>query len=561
MLTIKNLSARFDRFAVLRGVDLELQAGEVLALIGESGTGKTTLGRAIMGLSEARLTGEIVFCGQNLLSLSKKQLQQIRWQKIAMVFQNVEAAFNPLYPIIDQVMEPVLVHTDLTATDARKKAASWLERVGLERQLHSRYPHQLSGGQKQKALVAMTLILDPEVLILDEPTAALDPLGRLEVLKLLQELREHRTMLVITHDFASAAQLADRLAVLYGGQLVEIGPAEEVLDNPRHPYTRGLIRSYPNMTTTKELQGIPGKLEWPERGCPFALRCTQKIDQCLQVCPQLAGEGSHRIACHRGGIVPLIRCEGLSKRYEDVQVLDGVDLTVLEGETVALVGESGSGKTSLAKCIMGLEEYQGQVWLKQQPIRKRNRDFYRQVQMVFQSPAASLSHRQTVLEAVGEPLEVQGLGKPVANKEKVQQVLQEVQLPWNEEFLDEHVHHLSGGEAQRVTIARALILNPSLLIADEPTSALDPSVQAKILKLLLQLQENRGLGILFITHDLALARKISDRIIVLRQGRIVEEGPSYRVAVSPKAPYTRQLMAAAPGWTAGFQAVTVVEIA
>ncbi|NLC76324.1 MAG: ABC transporter ATP-binding protein [Clostridia bacterium] len=561
MLKITDLRARFGDFAVLRGIDLEVQAGEVLALIGESGTGKTTLARAILGLSQARLAGEINFNGQNLLTMSKEQWQKVRWRHIAMVFQNVEEAFNPLYPVLDQVMEPLLVHTDLSVDQAREKAVAWLEKVGLAGTLHRRYPHQLSGGQKQKALIAMAFILEPSLLILDEPTSALDPLGRLEVLHLLRELRQNRTMLIITHDFATAAQLADRVAVLYGGKLAEVGPAGELLENPRHPYTRGVLRSYPNMTTTKELQGIPGNLEWTEVGCPFAPRCTQQLDVCQRESPALAGPAEHRIACHRGGIVPLLRCQGLSQEYEGMPVLKQVELTLYEGETVALVGESGSGKTTLAKCIMGLVPYQGQLWLKEKPVAKRHKEFYRQVQMVFQSPAASLSHRHTVLEAVAEPLEIQGLGKTVELKEKVQQVLAEVQLPWDEEFLAELVHHLSGGEAQRVAIARALILNPALLIADEPTSALDPSVQAKIIKLLLQLQENRGLGILFITHDLALARKISDRIVVLKQGRIVEEGPSHRVAVSPQHPYTRRLLEAAPGWQAPFPGTGVEETA
>lgn len=548
MLTIKNLSASFGSLHVLRGINLEIRQGEVLALIGESGTGKTTLGRAVMGLTEARLEGEIFLDGEEILTKPSPELRKIRWHKIAMVFQNVEQAFNPLLPVIDQVMEPLISHQGLSRKEALAKAAQWLMKVGLDQQLHKRYPHQLSGGQKQRALIAMALILDPQVLILDEPTSALDPLGRQEMIELLQKLGKGRTMLLITHDFASAAQLADRVAVLYGGKLVEDGPVTQIMDAPKHPYTRGLIRSYPNMTTTKELQGIPGRLEWTDRGCPFASRCTQAEDICFKECPELPQEGSHRVACHLGGIIPLIYAEDLSHDYDGVKTLDGIRLLLREGETVALVGESGSGKTTLAKCLMGLEPYQGKVWFRQRLLEKRDKGFFRQVQMVFQSPNASLSHRMTVLEAVGEPLEIQGMGKPVDNRERIQEVLREVHLPWDEQFLAEHVHHLSGGEAQRVAIARALILNPRLLIADEPTSALDPSVQAKIIKLLLNIQENRGLGILFITHDFALARKVSDRVIVLKEGRVVEEGLSHQISACPKHPYTKKLLQAAAGW-------------
>lgn len=550
MLKINQLTARFGDFFVLKEIDLELKQGEIFALIGESGTGKTTFGKAILGLSEAQMTGQIIFKGQEILNAPLETWEKIRWRKIAMVFQNVEEALNPLKRIAAQVMEPLTLIAGKTQKLAREEAGKCLELVGLPSAYHDFYPHQLSGGQKQRALIAMALILSPDFLILDEPTSALDPLGRMEVLELLAQLKGERTLMIATHDFASVAHLADRVAVLYGGNLVETGSAFQVLESPRHPYTRGLIRAYPNMTTTKELQGIPGRLERPEKGCAFAPRCTQKQEICLEDLPKpTANEmGEHHVACHLGGIIPLIICKDLTKIYDKIRALEQVELTLYEGETVAVVGESGSGKTTLAKCLMGLEPYTGQVWLKNELQGKRSRDFYRQVQMIFQHPSASLSHRQTVFEAISEPVLIQGLHREGCLKTKIKQLLEEVQLPNDEQFLEEPVHHLSGGEAQRVAIARGLILNPSFLIADEPTSALDPSIQAKILKLLLQVQENRGLGILFITHDFAIARKVSDRIVVLEKGRIVEEGPSHRIAVAPKHPSTKRLLEAAPGW-------------
>jgi peptide/nickel transport system ATP-binding protein len=340
--------------------------------------------------------------------------------------------------------------------------------------------------------------------------------------------------------------LSEKLAVLYGGRIIETGLTQEVLRHPRHPYTRALIRAYPNMTTVKDLQGIKGRMTRPVSGCPFHPRCTQAIGICSKEIPPLAQSRRRRVACHRGGIVTLLSVVDLSKSFDSLKAVDSVSLYIASGETLALVGQSGSGKTTLAKTIMGLHTtYDGTVRLESDKVIDRGKDFYKRVQMIFQNPGESLSHRMSVLELVMEPLEVQGIGAKRQRREKAIQTIGEVELPQTEAFLSTYPHHLSGGEMQRVAIARALVLDPDLLIADEPTAFLDASIGAKILKLLLDLQEHRGLSMLYITHDIAAARKVSDRIAVMLEGRIIEEGPSNEIVTEPKQAYTRKLLGSA----------------
>ncbi|HAA89830.1 MAG TPA: ABC transporter ATP-binding protein [Peptococcaceae bacterium] len=552
MLEIKNLKVSYNGLTVLKGIDLTLKKGESLAIIGETGAGKTTLALSILGLVEGHCTGEILFHGRNLLDLPEEELRSLRGRQIAMVFQNIEDALHPLYTISQQVMEAILVHGEKDEDFARERARRLLARVGFDERRAEAYPHQLSGGEKQRALICIALANDPEILILDEPTAALDALTKAEIIALLREVTREKATLVITHDIAAAAKLAERIAVLYGGRILEMGPTVELLEFPMHPYTRGLLRSYPNMTTTKDLQGIPGRMSHRVSGCPFHPRCTQKIAVCEQEVPELQKKNGRYLACHRGGIVPLLEVRNISKSFGKVEVLHDVDLTLYEGETLALVGESGSGKTTLAKTIMGLfKAEQGEVFLEGEKVLQRKKRFYERVQMVFQNPGESISHRMNVYQAVKEPLDVHGWGSESEKLEKVRKVLNEVELPADDGFLKKYPHHLSGGEAQRVAIARALVLNPKLLIADEPTSALDASVQAKILRLLLDLQEKRGLALLLITHDLALARKVSDRMAVMLQGSIVEEGPTSEVVSNPFHPYTKCLVEAAPALSRG----------
>ena len=548
MLSIKDLKVSFGKTQILRGVDLHLERGDCLALVGESGAGKTTLGMAIMGLAKGSATGEISFQEENLLAISEEELRDLRGRKMAMVFQNVEDALDPVQRIKDQIAEAILVHRRISAKIAGEEAAMHLNSVGLNSGKASMYPHQLSGGEKQRVLIAMALVNDPDLLILDEPTASLDALTKAEIIRLFRSAIVGRICIVITHDLSLAASLAKRMAVLYAGRIMEMGRTEDLLRNPRHPYTRGLIRSYPAMTATKDLQGILGRMVHGLPGCPFHERCTQRIDICsLQVPLQVEKDG-RTIACHRGGIVPLLEIENLSLAFGSHSALLDVSLSLNEGETLALVGESGSGKSTLSKVIMGLYEAdRGTVILEGRGVSKRDSAFYSRVQMIFQNPKESVSHRMNVLDAVLEPLQVQRKGSLEGRQHRAKEVLGMVELSIEDDFLKRYPHELSGGEVQRVAIARAIALGPKLLIADEPTSALDPSVQAKILKLLMNLQERMGLAMIFITHDIALARKVSDRMAVMHKGRIVEEGATNEILIRPRHPYTRRLLDCASG--------------
>jgi peptide/nickel transport system ATP-binding protein len=548
MLRIRGLKVSFGDREILREIDLDLDQGSPMSVIGESGAGKTTLGLAIMGLAEGNSSGEIVFEGKNLLEMSDDDFRLLRGNRIAMVFQNVENSLDPVYRAENQIAEAILSHSELNKKAAKLRVQKLLSSVGLSEEKGRSYPHQLSGGEKQRVIIAMALANDPDILILDEPTASLDALTNAEIRKLFKLAVSDRISLIITHDLSLAADLSERMAVLYAGRIVEMGRTEDLMGAPRHPYTRGLLRAYPGMNATKDLQGIPGRMVHGLKGCPFHQRCSQRIDICLIETPTLSEVGGRRVACHRGGIAPLLELRGIQKRFDSRQVLSDIDLALYEGETLALVGESGSGKTTLARIIMGLHEPDfGELFLGGSRVEKRGTDFYSHVQMIFQNPRESISHRMNVLRAVREPLDVLKKGSQEERLMRVREVLDHTELSSDQDFLEMYPHQLSGGEVQRVAIARALVLGPKLLIADEPTSALDPSVQAKILKLLLNLQEDMGLAILFVTHDIALARKVSDRIAVLLRGRIVEEGATNAILSSPSHPYTERLVGCAGG--------------
>ena len=481
MLSIRGLRVMMARTEILRGIDLDIDKGDCLAIIGESGAGKSTLGLSIMGLlSSGTVRGEVLLNGRDLLPLNEDELRRLR------------------------------------------------------------------GGEKQRVCIAMALANDPDLIILDEPTASLDAMTKMDIIHLLQSALHGRMALLITHDISLAQRLANRLAVLYAGRIMEVGDTSQILSSPTHPYTRGLVRSYPAICRAKDLQGIPGMMRHGLAGCPFHDRCTQRIEICKTEVPLLEEVRGRLVACHRGGIVPLLEVRELSVSFGSYPALSGVDLTLYEGETLAVVGESGSGKTTLSKAIMGLcQEGSGEIFLEGERVGKRDASFYSRVQMVFQNPKESVSHRMTVLDAVLEPLNVMQRGSPEERVARAKQVLRQAELPVNDRFLAKYPHQLSGGEVQRVAIARALALRPKLLIADEPTSALDPSVQAKILKLLLNLQERMGLGILLVTHDIAVARKVSDRIVVLLKGRIVEEGATDEILIGASHPYTQTLIESA----------------
>ncbi len=571
----------------LEEVTLKIPVRTCLALVGESGSGKTTLGKACMGLlpGTARQGGRIRLHGETVDRTHESALNRIRWQQIAMVFQNGSANLNPAHRIIDQVAEPLIQHRDLNRGEARDRSAEALETLGLPRGCHARYPHQLSGGQLQRAQIAMATILDPDLLILDEPTSALDALTKGMVSEVIQKrLARGKGVLLITHDLEFAVQNADPVAVLYLGQIMEILPSKALFSNPLHPYTLALKRSYPAMDTGRDLGGIRGDafyrtihqhghqddrkylhshIQVPESvhqdghappvGCLFGHRCTQAIAACHTGHVPLLRVGDHHVRCLRQGIADRIELAGAAKSYGSTLALGPTDLKLKAGEVLSLVGETGSGKTTLAMIAAGvLKPDQGRRYFEgrdmDQWIKKDYPSLARQVGVIYQNPAESISHRFSVLDAVAEPLRIHGAGNGRDDRlARVKACLHKVHLSTDDTFLERYPHELNMGALQRICMARALVLEPSLLIADEPTSSLDPSVQAKVLKLLLHLQIEIGLTLLFVTHDIGIARKISDRMGVMLRGRVVEVGPASSLLNQPRHPYTRRLIESVKG--------------
>lgn len=584
MLRIRDLSVTYrDGVVAIQALDrvgLELRAGQILALVGETGSGKTTLGKAMMGLlpNNARKAGSIKFRDQELIGLGETLLNRLRWSRMAMVFQNGAENLNPVHRVIDQIAEPLIHTLEMRPKEARRRAESLLLSMGLQRDETLRYPHELSGGQIQRALLAMALVLDPAILILDEPTASLDPMTKSFIAGVIVELRDRgKAILLITHDLDLVHSIADEVAVLYLGQIMERLPGRDLLSFPLHPYTVGLARSYPTLETTRDLGGIRGDAffrtlefgtsESPEvkmfqtasarspghpyelqKGCLFRPRCTQRIDPCGRETIALRTVGQHEVRCWRGGIVPMLELREVSKTYGDVVALHPTDLQIRAGEVFCLVGETGSGKTTLAMIAAGfLKPDRGKRFFDQEDmdqwIRRDYSSLAKKIGIIYQNPAESVSHRFTVFDIVAEPMRIHetDLGKEEIIS-RVLRALADVHLSTDDLFLKRYPHELNMGAIQRLCLARALVLDPILLVADEPTSALDPSVQAKVLRRLLDLQIERGLTLLFVTHNVGLARKIADRIGVMLRGRLLEVGPAHRVLSHPIHPYTHLLL-------------------
>jgi len=573
LLTIQDLHVTFsldgteDGWGVraVDGVSFDLGRGEALGIVGETGAGKTTIARALLGLHPPEcVRGSIRLGGQELVGLPEEKWRAIRWRRIALVVQSVGTALNPVYRVGEQIAEPMRYHLDLSPAEVLQRAEALAGRVGLEpRHLHA-YPHQLSGGEKQRALLAMALSCDPDVLVLDEPTSGQDMLSRARILELLQGLRREReiSLLVISHDLAAVACLAERVTVLYAGKLVEAGPARKVLEEPRHPYTWGLLHAYPDMTTARDLRGIrgtPPDPANPPRGCRFHPRCAQAVERCRWREPPMVEADGRLVACHLGGLQVLLQAEGLRKTFfvnslnpaGRVEAVRRADLEVREGEVVALVGETGSGKTTVGRMLVGLlRPDAGRVVFEgQDPLAAKGEErkrLMRRIQFIAQDPFDAVSPRLAVAEIVREPLDIQGIGTPAEREEKVRKALQAIGLPTAPAFLARRAYELSGGQLQRVAIARALVLEPKLIVADEPVSMLDPSEQAKVINQLKDIQNERGMALLLISHDLALVRKVADRVIVMYRGEIVEEGPASRIVTQPGHEHTRALLEAAP---------------
>ena len=575
LLRIKTLSVDFisetGTTTALKNISLSVDRSEILAIVGESGSGKSVTALSILQLltrTAIFTNGKIFFSedGENeldLLRLTKKQLAQIRGNKIAMIFQEPMTSLNPVFTCGYQVAESLQLHKGLAGGQARQQAIAWFEKVKLpepEKVFH-KYPHQLSGGQKQRVMIAMAMCCKPSLLICDEPTTALDVTVQKNILQLIKELQQEEKMgvLFITHDLAVVSEIADRIAVMYKGEIVESNNAKEIFTNPQHPYTKGLLACRPVfhrkgerlpvvsdfLETKSEVRGLKSEREVPEHGMPSP-----------------ASNLSLPTSDVRPQTTTLLKVENLSvwfpvkknlfgKALAYTKAVDDVSFDVLKGETLGLVGESGCGKTTLGRTLLRLiEPASGKIIYNGIDLTKKKvneiKPLRKDIQLVFQDPYSSLNPRLTIGNAIAEPLSVHGQFKnEQQRKEKVIDLLEKVNLDAN--HFNRYPHEFSGGQRQRIVIARALALNPSFIICDEPVSALDVSVQAQVLNLLNDIKKEFGFTSIFISHDLSVVRYISDRIMVMHKGRIVEHGAADEIYYQPKNDYTRSLVASIPG--------------
>jgi microcin C transport system ATP-binding protein len=525
LLEVRDLSVAFDvpggPVEAVRHVSFDMERGETLALVGESGSGKTVTALSIVQLLPYPLashpSGSIRFRGKELLGAPERILRQVRGNRIAMVFQEPMTSLNPLHTIEKQVNEVLFVHKAMGRADARARTLELLRLVGLpeaEQRLGA-YPHQLSGGQRQRVMIAMALANEPDLLIADEPTTALDVTVQAQILKLLKELQGKFGMavLLITHDLGIVKKVADRVCVMSQGEIVEAGPVADVYERPQHPYTQRLLAAQPK-----------GRPDRPPADTPVLLQSLG-----LKVWFPIKAGLFRRTVSH-------------------VKAVDGVSITVRAGRTLGVVGESGSGKTTLGLALLRLIRSEGGITFagrELQGLRSKDlRPLRREMQIVFQDPYGSLSPRLSIAQIVEEGLSVHRIGATGAERRAlIEQALVDVGL--DPETADRYPHEFSGGQRQRIALARAMVLRPRLVVLDEPTSALDMSVQAQIVDLLRELQSRYELAYLFISHDLRVVRALADEVMVMKDGRVVEEGVAARIFDQPQHPYTRALMAAA----------------
>jgi peptide/nickel transport system ATP-binding protein len=566
---------------VVEQLSLQLGEGEILGIVGESGSGKTTTALSLLGYSTrgAEITGgQLRFKGDELVM--DESMRANRGTDISYVPQDPSRSLNPALRISGAIRDVLDAHCDPSRLNGEAVTTA-LGRVGLVdiQSIGERYPHQLSGGQQQRVAIAMALSCDPAVVVLDEPTTGLDVVTQAKILEELLRLRDERgiSMVYVTHDLAVVAQIADRIAVMYAGRIVEQGTAASVLRDPRHPYTRGLLASIPDHIRPRRLEAMPGisvGVGGRPEGCAFAPRCPHSSEACTTELPALVSAGPrHEVRCiHLDETDPAVTrpVRASSPHVEDERAVvlsveqlavghrvgrtqklaaSDISFSIARGECVALVGESGSGKTTIARAISGLHPLSGgRMTLHGQTLPdaagRRSREQRRQIQLVFQNPASALNPHHTVRDSVARPARLLRNMDSALVRGEVDRLLECVRL--QARLADRYPHELSGGERQRVAIARALAAEPDVIVCDEVTSALDVSVQAAVLELLAQLRSDLGLGLLFITHDLGVVANSADRVLVLDAGRICDEGPTAAVLTTPKDPYTERLLAAAP---------------
>ena len=596
----------------LSGVDLHVNPGETLGIVGESGSGKTMTALSLMGLlpqGGSVSSGQIILDGQDLTKLALKEKRKLRGTKVGMIFQDPLTSLNPTMKIGLQVCEPLRVHEKLSKKEALERAVEILKRVGMPRPevVINNYPHQLSGGMRQRVMIAMALVCKPRILIADEPTTALDVTTQMQILDLIDELRDEYQMgvILITHDLGVVAGHTDRVAVMYAGRIVETAPTKTLFTEPKHRYTSSLMAALPERalaagTKLFSIPGAPPSLTNLPVGCRFASRCLWAGAECVDRYPDLSGEGFHTYSCFHPvqegdespaelqakleGSAPvdeavaepgtpvvygevddtvevLLDVKEASREYASsgagflkrdkgvVSAVDRVSITLKKGETYGLVGESGCGKSTMGRLIAGLEPPSGgAIELGGRDLATlKGRDavrIHRDVQMMFQDSYAAMDPRMRIDQILAEPMSIQKTGNARQIAERIMEILEQVGL--TEEVLDRYPHEFSGGQLQRLGFARSLTLAPDLIVADEPVSALDVSVQAQVLNLMKDLQQELGLSYLFISHDLAVVQYMADRIGVMYLGRIVEEGPAHEVVKNPKHPYTKALIDSIP---------------